>query len=274
MLVISRRENQSFLFPNLGISVEVLKVAGKVAKIGIDAPQDVRVLREEICDESELARAETATPTSALTPIVEALPAKLRHEMRNRLNPIGLGLQLIQKRISTGQMDELEQALESLIGQIKKLDIELSQTNSPSLPTRRRASATGASAEDANKLALIVDDNGNESSLLRELLELSGYTVAMAEDGRAALDYLSETARMPDFVLLDMNMPRMDGVETIKEIRSTAGLEELKVFAVSGAEREDLHLGIGKDGVDAWFQKPVCSRELVQAMEHNLQAAV
>ena len=48
MLVISRRENERFLFPNLGITIQVIKVAGKVAKIGIDAPREIRVLRTEI----------------------------------------------------------------------------------------------------------------------------------------------------------------------------------------------------------------------------------
>ena len=48
MLVISRRENERFVFPNLGIAIQVIKVAGKAAKIGVEAPREIRVLREEL----------------------------------------------------------------------------------------------------------------------------------------------------------------------------------------------------------------------------------
>ncbi|HMO13768.1 MAG TPA: carbon storage regulator [Pirellulaceae bacterium] len=48
MLVIARRENEKIVFPGLGVSVQIVKVNGKVVRLGIDAPPEVRILREEI----------------------------------------------------------------------------------------------------------------------------------------------------------------------------------------------------------------------------------
>jgi carbon storage regulator CsrA len=48
MLVLNRRKNQRVLFPNVGISVEVIKVGGRTVRLGIEAPRDVRVVRDEL----------------------------------------------------------------------------------------------------------------------------------------------------------------------------------------------------------------------------------
>ena len=50
MLVLSRKENERLLFPSLGISIEVSQIRGKKVRLGIDAPADVPVLREELAD--------------------------------------------------------------------------------------------------------------------------------------------------------------------------------------------------------------------------------
>jgi len=63
---------------------------------------------------------------------------------------------------------------------------------------------------------LIVDDDDNQRLLYRELLEEEGYDVVEAADGRAALARIGDTA--PDVVVLDINMPGMDGLQTLTRI--------------------------------------------------------
>lgn len=50
MLVLSRKQTESVVLPDLGITIRVLKVAGNRVQIGIDAPKEVRVLRGELCE--------------------------------------------------------------------------------------------------------------------------------------------------------------------------------------------------------------------------------
>ena len=54
MLVLSRGKNQGIRFPGLGVSVEILEVAGNKVKVGVDAPMEVRILRDELLQEDEV----------------------------------------------------------------------------------------------------------------------------------------------------------------------------------------------------------------------------
>ena len=56
MLVLSRKEGQEILFPNLGITVEVLRVKGNNVRIGVDAPRSIRILRSELEEDGDKNR--------------------------------------------------------------------------------------------------------------------------------------------------------------------------------------------------------------------------
>ena len=61
MLVLSRGLTDKIIFPNLDITVEILRIAGNKVRVGIDAPEDVRVLRHELVDEQSGTGASTRT---------------------------------------------------------------------------------------------------------------------------------------------------------------------------------------------------------------------
>jgi DNA-binding response OmpR family regulator len=77
---------------------------------------------------------------------------------------------------------------------------------------------------------VVIDDNSDLLAILREALELAGYTVDVAPDGRAGLALLR--ARRPDLVITDIFMPELDGIETILEIRRD--FPGLPIIAMSG----------------------------------------
>ena len=267
MLVISRRENERFLFPNLGIAIKVVKVAGRTAKIGVEAPREIKVLREEIADEEFDGQL-----PQAFAGIESSLPKKLKHDFRNRLNPISLGIHVIQQLIENGRVDEAEPVLNKVVDALKKLDGDLLGDSGKPMACERLAQVLAGTKLHDEKLALVVDDNANERSLMTTLLELNGYSVVVVEDGQAALDYLEQSFHTPDFVLLDMHMPRKNGADTIVEIRSNPDFAGLKVFAVSGSDRDDLNVPVGPKGVNRWFTKPLDARHLVEEMDRELQS--
>nr|WP_296073137.1 response regulator [uncultured Actinoplanes sp.] len=91
---------------------------------------------------------------------------------------------------------------------------------------------------------LVVDDDDADALMISEALEAtdSSATVARVADGREALDYLRRegefsTAHRPDLILLDLNMPRMDGRETLAAIKSDERLKAIPVviLTTSGA---------------------------------------
>lgn len=249
MLVLSRGPAEKIVFPNLGITLEVLRVKGNRVRVGIQAPPNVVALRHELAERRELW-----PPTDASSGGVS-----LSHQQRNRLQTAELALRLLQRQLESGLTSEALHTLQKALREFDALDAEFSPIH------------TELQREASVRRALLVEDNANESELLSGYLRMSGYEVDTADDGLKALVYLSRH-RPPDVVLLDMNMPQLDGRETIQSIRNNPELLSVKIFAVTGMSREETGVAIGPGGVDRWFRKPVNPEELVAEMHRELNA--
>lgn len=251
MLVLSRRQREQISFPNLGIKLKVLSVAGKVVRIGIDAPDDVRVLRSEIEDQSHPIQQK-----------IMGMTREQRHEFRDRLNSASLGLQVLQRRLEGYQSEELESVSNSILEDLAALNRQLGD----------QQSAQTVAHKNIKHQALIVEDNMNEANLLAELLSLNGYQTHVVRNGLEAISYLEDNI-LPDVVLLDMNMPEMDGPATIKSIRSKPNLKNIKLIGVSGLDRQEANIELGSGGVNRWFTKPVDVNRLVSEINCELVGA-
>lgn len=119
---------------------------------------------------------------------------------------------------------------------------------------------------------LVVDDDANDRQLLAGLLQMDGCVVETANDGSEAIAFLRHGA-IPDVVLLDMQMPRLDGKETLTAIRD--GWGELLVFGVSGSTPAENGIAVGvPGGIDEWFEKLLNPRQLMQRMRERLGCTV
>lgn len=256
MLVLSRRQDENIVFPNLGIRICVVRVAGKVVRLGIDAPADVRVLREELADADFAADRGSPPDNSAC---LLAMRKEARHALRNCLNTATLGLHVLQRRIDQGDTLGLDGLILQILDELHAIDSQLEE----------QKKAEQAQSGGPRHRALIVEDNANESRLLAEYLQMSGYEVHVVENGLQAIDYLQQN-ELPDVVLLDMNMPQMSGPETIACIRDEPSLRSLKLFGVSGLEQREAGIETGPHGVDRWFTKPVDAQSLVRHLDREL----
>lgn len=112
MLVLSRRPDESVEFPGLGVSVKVLSVRNGSCRLGVDAPADVAVLRDEL-----LADSKEDEPAYGL----RFLPAALRHDLKNEVNAISLGLGVVLDQVRGGQTEDAVEVLEELIAQAETI---------------------------------------------------------------------------------------------------------------------------------------------------------
>jgi len=112
---------------------------------------------------------------------------------------------------------------------------------------------------------LVVDD----SKLMHKMYEvmLRQYPLVYALDGRQALDRLQEHADI-DLVLLDINMPNMNGLEFLAEMRSNGAHKDLAVIIISTEGREeDTQRGL-EAGASAYIKKPFHSEDILEKIAH------
>ena len=118
------------------------------------------------------------------------------------------------------------------------------------------------------KKVLIAEDNAVNRELLRELLEARGYRVLEACNGQEAVQILKET--LPDILLLDLNMPVLDGFGVIARIRQDATLAALPALAVTANAMRGDRERILNSGFDGYLAKPINAVLLHQELERFL----
>lgn len=102
---------------------------------------------------------------------------------------------------------------------------------------------------------LIAEDNPVNRELLHELLEARGYVVEEAGNGQEALQMIAQSR--PDALLLDLNMPVLDGFATVRKIREDTAISSLPVLAVTAyAMRGDREKTL-EAGFDGYLSKPI-----------------
>jgi two-component system cell cycle response regulator len=110
------------------------------------------------------------------------------------------------------------------------------------------------------KRILVVDDHEDNIELLRARLEARGYEVFGANDGQAALDQV-ETVR-PDLILLDVMMPRMDGMEVVRRLKANKNLPFIPVIMQTALDSTENKVEGLDAGADDYITKPINFAEL------------
>jgi CheY-like chemotaxis protein len=114
------------------------------------------------------------------------------------------------------------------------------------------------------KTILVVDDEEDNRTTLKGILEKNKYAVMIAEDGASCLQELQK--QKPDLIMLDMMMPKMPTRELLAKIN---GIKIIFVSGVQMSEAEKREL-IGKKGVVDFIQKPYDIKDLLQRVKRHL----
>jgi len=216
MLVVTRRSSDKISFPQLGITIYFVRVQGGSAKVGIDAPRDIRIVRDEVAGDP--------TASARLREQWSRLPKEVRHDIRNELHAISVGLHLYKEQFKAGTKEDAAETFQEIQAAIRRLDEnevlqKLQNDKPPALPGT----------------VLIVEDQENEREMLAGFLRLQGYSAVALQDGDEALSYLESNAS-PSAVLVDMKMPRCNGSDMVRMLRGNERHSGIRVFA-SAAQR-------------------------------------
>lgn len=273
MLILTRKEDQSVVFPNCGIVVHVLSVKGRSIKLGFEAPKDIEVVRGELLGHA----APPQQPVKSMSVGVEKTPAtslnEQMHDLRNRLNTVTLSIHLYNNLKAIGQEDAASKTLDSLLAKLTDIDCNWSKAEVNSAldqPTRETSKQSLQSESFGGLRLLVVDDDANERELLAGVMTMKGCQCVTAASGNEALNVIGNGGEF-DFALMDMHMPDLDGPSTLRAIRADPRTAKLKVFSVSGTSPSEVGAMIGGDGFDGWLPKPLNPSALWNHMQESLR---
>lgn len=115
-------------------------------------------------------------------------------------------------------------------------------------------------------LALIVDDSRTMRLVLKKILNEVGFEVSEAEDGSEALIRLKELDRV-DLMLVDWNMPVMDGLEFVRTVRQDNAYDEVPVMMVTTEDTMDRVVEALNAGANEYVMKPFTSESIIEKLE-------
>ena len=221
-----------------------MSLGSSKVRIGIDAPVEITIIRGEL-----EGRRDNDDRGSIL------LQSETEHGLRNILNDLNVATSLTKKLIANGKTGFAATVLNNALNDLVSgggVDVKIDP----------------ASFDSSKATALLVEDVTNEREMLAGFLRLHGYQTDTVGDGLDCLDYI-ESNEAPDFILMDMNLPRLHGADTIRKLRESPHCDDVLIYAVSGDSPESAGVDIGKNRIENWFQKPLEPQSLIRELDQR-----
>jgi len=143
--------------------------------------------------------------------------------------------------------------------------------NEMQVPIEEEIQATEAKPESSVRTVMIVDDSVTVRKVTSRLMERNGYEVATAKDGVDAMGQLQDIR--PDVVLLDIEMPRMDGFEVLRSVRRDESLKDLPIIMITSRTGEKHKQQAMELGVNEYLGKPFQEASLLSTIEEVITRA-
>jgi len=115
---------------------------------------------------------------------------------------------------------------------------------------------------------LIVEDNPQNMRLFEMVLRAKGYILLKATDGEEALDMA--TRERPDLIIMDIRLPKMNGLEVTRKLRQTPAFSHTPIIGVTAYAMKGDEERIIESGCDAYLSKPINTRELPEVIAEML----
>jgi len=119
-----------------------------------------------------------------------------------------------------------------------------------------------------NPVVLVIEDNEQNLYLMRFLLEKNGFTVVEATDGAKGVEMAKETK--PNLILLDIQLPKMDGYAVARELRKNGELAKTSIVAVTSYAMVGDRERVLAAGADGYIEKPIDPDTFIAKIEQHL----
>jgi len=115
---------------------------------------------------------------------------------------------------------------------------------------------------------LVVEDNEKNLKLVRDVLQVKGYQTLEAGTGEDGVRLATE--RRPDLVLMDIQLPGMNGIDALKALRAEPATAAIPVIALTASVMQQDRQEIMRAGFDAFIEKPINLREFLDTVQKTL----
>ena len=122
----------------------------------------------------------------------------------------------------------------------------------------------------ANELVLIIEDNEKNRKLVRDVLQVKGYQTIEAETAEAGLKLALEQS--PALILMDIQLPGMDGITALKQLKADAKTNSIPVIAVTASAMSFKRQTMLAEGFDGYQTKPISLKDFLGEVERVLAA--
>jgi CheY-like chemotaxis protein len=224
---------------------------------------------------NEMLEADTIEPGGL---DLEHFGATLRHQLRTPINAvIGYAEMLLEDAAEPGRADlradlqKIHAAAERFLAliddivhfcgvEVGRMRLELESTDTSAMLQVLAGTISSLEETDAGPrpadhgLVLVVDDNALNRDVLSRRLERQGHTVAVADNGRVAVEMVTE--QKFDLVLLDVMMPEMNGYQVLQRLKGDAALRDIPVIMISALEEIDSVVRCVALGAEDYLPKP------------------
>jgi two-component system, cell cycle response regulator DivK len=121
-----------------------------------------------------------------------------------------------------------------------------------------------------NKQVLVIEDQEDNRQILRDLLTNADFEVIEAVDGEAGLAAAAE--HRPDLILMDIQLPGIDGYEATRRLKADAALHAIPVIAITAYDLNEAEDKAREAGCDAYMSKPISPRQLLAKVREYLSS--
>ena len=143
------------------------------------------------------------------------------------------------------------------------------ESNDESAPSAKpQFGETPASPQGEKRRILLAEDNDTNMMVTNDFLEAHGYQVITAVNGVDAIK--AAQSYKPDLILMDIQMPGMNGLEAIKRLRKISGFESVPIIALTALAMPNDRERCIEAGMDEYISKPVNLRGLVKLIQNYL----
>ncbi|MEM9539188.1 MAG: PAS domain S-box protein [Cyanobacteria bacterium P01_E01_bin.42] len=266
---VDKRRIRQVLINLLSNAVKFTPAEGRIALEVVSLPSDTtrkqRYLRFSVTDNGIGITPENLK--KLFQPFVQVDSA-----LNRQYEGTGLGLALVKRIV---ELHGGEVAVTSKVGVGSCFSIELPYITAESyLPPTDPAWVLNPSLPDREQpstapLILLAEDNETNINTLSSYLEAKGYRLQVAKDGRAAIALAR--AISPNIILMDIQMPGMDGIEAIQHLRKLPEFSQTPIIALTALAMEEDRERCLAAGATMYLSKPVRLKQLVRSIEKLLQ---